>query len=74
MKRPFKFRSSPNDRVVDNTDVFRLRWLANERYNSPRQRRLRCQQAATLAQYHEYVASILGGILILALIIVLSFL
>lgn len=74
MKRPFKFRASPNDRVVDNIEVFRRRWLANERYNSPRQRRLRCEQAATVAQYHEYVASILGGILILALIIVLSFL
>jgi hypothetical protein len=61
MKRTFQYRAS-EDRVYDST------------METPRQRRLKCQREATLAKHHCLIENILGGILILALIIVLSFL
>lgn len=63
----------PHDRVVDRTAEFASRHRLHQRYHSPRQRRLRCEKAATLAQYHELLASIGGGILLILLFIVLSF-
>ncbi len=63
----------PHDRVVDRTAEFSARFLAHQRYNTPRQRRLRCEHAATLAQFHEHVSSIVGGLLLVALILVLLF-
>lgn len=63
----------PHDRVVDRTAEFSARFMAYQQYNSPRQRRLRCEKAATIAQFHERVSSIVGGLLLVALILVLLF-
>jgi len=63
----------PNDRVIDRTAEFSARFMAYQQYNSPRQRRLRCEKVATVAQFHERVSSIVGGLLLVALILVLLF-
>jgi hypothetical protein len=63
----------PNDRVIDRTAEFSARFMAHQRYNTPRQRRLRCEKAATVAQFHEAVTSVLGGLLLIAFVLVLLF-
>jgi hypothetical protein len=63
----------PNDRVIDRTAEFSARFMAHQRYNTPRQRRLRCEKAATVAQFHQHVESIVGGLLLIAFVLVLLF-
>jgi hypothetical protein len=63
----------PHDRVVDRTAEFSARFMAHQRYNTPRQRRLRCEKAATVAQFHQHVESVVGGLLLVAFILVLLF-
>jgi hypothetical protein len=60
MNRSFKYRAS-EDRIYDAT------------MDTPRQIRLRRQREKTLAQFHELVASIVGGLLLVAFILVLFF-
>jgi hypothetical protein len=63
----------PNDRVIDRTAEFSARFMAHQRYNTPRQRRLRCEKAATVAQFHRHVESVVGGLLLVAFILILFF-
>ena len=65
----FKFRASPNARVVDNRAQFALRL---QDFNSPRQRRLHAERRFLLAQYHSLIADILG-VIVLAIIIITLF-
>ena len=60
MNRSFKYRAS-EDRVYDAS------------MDTPRQIRLRREREKTLAQFHEHVSSIVGGLLLVALILVLLF-
>lgn len=60
MNRSFKYRAS-EDRVYDAT------------MDTPRQIRLRREREKTLAQFHEQVSSIVGGLMLVALILVLLF-
>lgn len=69
----FKFRSGNQDRVTDNRAQWYLRMDDLRRANSPRQRRLAAQRRALLAQYHETISAIAGGILIAVIILCLFF-
>jgi hypothetical protein len=69
----FKFRSSSQDRVTDNRAQWYLRWDDYQRANSPRQRRLAAQRRAVLAQHHETISAIAGGILLAVIIILCLF-
>ena len=69
----FKFRSGNQDRVTDNRAQWYLRMDDYQRANSPRQRRLAAQRRAVLAQHHETISAIAGGILLSVVIILCLF-
>lgn len=63
----------PKDRVVDHTEEFPRRLRLHERYNSPRQCRLRNERAATVAQFHQRVESLVGAVLLVIAILLFAF-
>lgn len=63
----------PNDRVVDHTAAFPHRLRLHKRYETPRQKRLRCEREATIAQAHQLLESILGGVLLVIVILLFAF-
>lgn len=63
----------PNDRVVDHTEEFPRRLMRHQREETPRQRRLRCEREATVAQFHQRVESIVGAVLLVIAILIFAF-
>jgi hypothetical protein len=63
----------PKDRVVDHTEEFTRRLRLHERYNSPRQCRLRKEREATVAQFHQCFKSIVGGVLLIIVVLLFAF-
>jgi hypothetical protein len=57
----------PIDRVVDHTAEFSRQIRLIEEYETPRQKRLRCEREATIAQFHELAESVIGGLILAGL-------
>lgn len=64
----------PNDRITDNRAEFSLRFLDHERYNSPRQRRLRQEHNAKLAGRYSIICFICQAIILTATFIIFAML
>ena len=64
--------AQPNDRVADNRAQFAARWNDYARANSPRQRRLKVQRMLAIESRNETISAV-GGILLLAVIIICLF-
>ena len=65
----------PNDRVTDNRAEFSLRFLDHERYNSPRQKRLRDERVVMSSHLDMviFLAKAIAVFAILAIFTVLCF-
>jgi len=66
-------KTNNQDRVTDNRAQFFMRWHDYMRGHTPRQRKLQARRRALLAQYHETLSAIAGGILLVVVIICLFF-
>jgi len=61
----------PADRITDNRAEFSLRWLDHERYNSPRQRRLR-DERAVMSSHLDMVIFLAKAIVVFAILAIFT--